>query len=811
MSQLTPARHRTGHAISTCGMLLLCLAIVLACDHQEVPAAAPPPTQTLTPTAAPSPTSTLDPAVRVDRARQALHDGDYETSIILFREALGTSENDMAPDLIAPLSRAYFLAGRHDELVRWLNTSRHLDELSDDGQALVLGLLARSYDALAEWGEAIHTYERYLELDDTAAHKVRQRIAQIYESLGQPGKALEQLEAIDISELDTSARAAILDHQAGLLAQLEDSDRVLVCLNEILTFAQDDYYRASIAHRKGQVLLQMGRRDEATAVLQEVLEEYPKTWGAYLALLALDEIDAAEITDLHRGQLLYHARQYEESIRTLDTYRLSNPYGHWSTAHYYTGLAYQRLGEYHRAAEEFDIVISRFARSVVAGDAWMAKAGSVQATADDPTGIYSAFVEQYPDHARAPEALWRAAEWLESHRDWKAAGAFYQELRLSYPNDPGADEAFFREGLVAYASGDYTGALSVWEQRPQGESPTSTVSDGAPDEGQAQWLTWTGLSKARLGDDDAAHSCWVRAARVAPDSYYGLRARDLIRDDRLALPRDTHVDVPETPVSNDDWQQIKRWISTWSQTDHEALPPLEEPLLVRRGRALWWLGWHAESMDAYRLYADGIRAEPHAILALAVHCHASDIHAMTIWCAERLLGLGDQAGAGDPPHSLLRLAYPTTYGHLVQEQAALYDLDPLLFLALIRQESRFDAYVSSWAGAVGLAQIMPETGIWIAERLGTESYRDDLLLRPSVSVRFGTLYLSWALDLFDRYWPAALAAYNAGPTRVSEWTAGELVSDPDLFYEMIPLPETKAFVKLVYENYRMYQRLGTQP
>ena len=133
-------------------------------------------------------------------------------------------------------------------------------------------------------------------------------------------------------------------------------------------------------------------------------------------------------------------------------------------------------------------------------------------------------------------------------------------------------------------------------------------------------------------------------------------------------------------------------------------------------------------------------------------------------------------------------------------------VDPLLFLALIRQESRFHPQAVSRAGALGLAQVMPETGAWIALKTG-EPYEDGLLVRPVVSVRYGMWYLAGALDLYDRNWPAALAAYNAGWTNVGKWTGGQPILDADLFYETIPLAETKAYVRLVYENYRAYQRI----
>lgn len=77
------------------------------------------------------------------------------------------------------------------------------------------------------------------------------------------------------------------------------------------------------------------------------------------------------------------------------------------------------------------------------------------------------------------------------------------------------------------------------------------------------------------------------------------------------------------------------------------------------------------------------------------------------------------------------------------EYAGHYDLDPLLMLSLIRQESLFDPQARSSAGALGLAQIMPATGEWIASQIGPEDYRESLLLRPYLNLRYSAWFLSF--------------------------------------------------------------------
>ncbi len=134
-----------------------------------------------------------------------------------------------------------------------------------------------------------------------------------------------------------------------------------------------------------------------------------------------------------------------------------------------------------------------------------------------------------------------------------------------------------------------------------------------------------------------------------------------------------------------------------------------------------------------------------------------------------------------------------------------YGFHPLFLYALIRQESLFEGFVNSSAGARGLMQIMPATGAEIAGNLGwPENYTADDLFRPLVSLRYGVDYLDRQRKLFDGNLYAALAAYNGGPGNAQEWL--ELApDDPDLFLEVIRYDETRNYLRRIYENFNIYR------
>ena len=115
-----------------------------------------------------------------------------------------------------------------------------------------------------------------------------------------------------------------------------------------------------------------------------------------------------------------------------------------------------------------------------------------------------------------------------------------------------------------------------------------------------------------------------------------------------------------------------------------------------------------------------------------------------------------------------RLRYPLRYEQIVVGHAENYELEPQLVAAVIYQESKFDADAVSASGAVGLKQLLPETGQGIADRTGGENWKPEDLKNPELNIRYGSWYLRHLIDKYGNV-ELALAAYNAGQTNVDRW------------------------------------------
>ncbi|GEM_PF-868849 len=149
----------------------------------------------------------------------------------------------------------------------------------------------------------------------------------------------------------------------------------------------------------------------------------------------------------------------------------------------------------------------------------------------------------------------------------------------------------------------------------------------------------------------------------------------------------------------------------------------------------------------------------------------------------------------------LKMMYPLWKYDIVDE--ATKELDPLLILSLIRQESAFQENARSHAGARGLMQLMPGT----ANALNGKKLKPNQLYDAGLNVKLGTKFVDRLLERYDGNVYKVLAAYNAGPLRVDEWTRRYPTDNNMMFMDLIPYKETRDYVAAILRNYYWYSKL----
>ncbi|MBN1824208.1 MAG: lytic transglycosylase domain-containing protein [Endomicrobiales bacterium] len=154
----------------------------------------------------------------------------------------------------------------------------------------------------------------------------------------------------------------------------------------------------------------------------------------------------------------------------------------------------------------------------------------------------------------------------------------------------------------------------------------------------------------------------------------------------------------------------------------------------------------------------------------------------------------------------VRLIKDAYYAESVAKYSSLYGIDPLLTASIIRIESKFSRNARSERGAIGLMQILPATADEMAEELGLEAFNAERDLEdPDTNIMIGIYYYSKLKKDFGGNKILALAAYNAGKSKVASWH----IQNPLLSFEVtdIPYKETRNYVKKIMGTYRWLKRL----
>ena len=140
---------------------------------------------------------------------------------------------------------------------------------------------------------------------------------------------------------------------------------------------------------------------------------------------------------------------------------------------------------------------------------------------------------------------------------------------------------------------------------------------------------------------------------------------------------------------------------------------------------------------------------------------------------------------------------PKKYKNFAVAYSEEFDLELALVYSVIKVESDFNDKAISKSGAVGLMQILPSTGKWIAGKLGVE-FDNETLFSPEQNIKFGCFYLRYLFNKFDDL-DSVICAYNAGEGKVLDWIEGGKLKKDKIDYQ-----ETKNYLEKVSHYYRLY-------
>jgi soluble lytic murein transglycosylase len=678
--------------------------------------------------------------------------------------------------------------------------------LDAHGNGIGLYLLARARDDAGEAAAAVEAYRAFLALSPPAGELARERAAarlrlglalartgdgaaaarelQASRQLAGGGSVwIDLLEAMALAETgDTAAvRQAVAGHEDGVVglrawrARIEaaqsagDIAQARALANQARAWASTSGTRSEFYVRAARAAIEMGDVGAGRAALRAAIDLSDSGPAAREAaeLLRVGEMTADDHLAVARA---YRAQGLHEE--SLDGYR------RWISAR--SGSPTQRSAvqlEYANAffyAQRYDDVPAalRPLGNQSAAQLLLARNEAHRGNIDDAVRIYLSESERNRGNANGAQALFLAAGTRHEAGDLARARQLYERLISEYAGRPQMGLALMRVAGIAFHEGRFADAAATWD-RYRARYPRGTHALEA--------TYWAGRAREAAGDSAGAAELYRIARAADRQSYYALRASQ-----RLGT---AFWPIPMSAAPADDAAAARR-VAVW----------------MRGIDLLRDAGFHDDaSAEADRVVgaAGADRATRYALAEALIERGYSQ-RAIRI-------GLGLQ-GSGTPDLRVLRILYPFPYRTLITEEARDRGFDPFVASALIRQESMFEARITSPAGARGLMQIMPATGRGLADAAGIGDWDGELLYQPEINVHLGTRYVAQHLQNYDNSLPSVFSAYNAGAHRVEMWKAFPEYSDEELFTERIPFRETRDYVKILTRNHAIYRGLyGEQP
>lgn len=522
--------------------------------------------------------------------------------------------------------------------------------------------------------------------------------------------------------------------------------------------------------RLGLAAAEAGQPMRSVEALRQVYYGYPTSVEGAAAAKALDQQDVAADAalapkELARAEALFQARRWSAAR---DSYEAAKPF--------MAGVERMRIdvrlaacdigeGRYREAGGHLAPLLT----GPVSEEAAFHQVAAVRGLKlkDEHRKLARAFVNRYPASPFADEVLNNLASAHIVDNEDAEADVVFREVVAKYPTGRFAERAFWKAGWWAYRLGRFTDAAALFD-RGAAQFPRSDY--------RPSWLYWSGRALAQAGDAETGVARMRLAATDYHNSYYGRLAVKRLAGQRGAAVKPTLQRQPASanvPTA----QRIALLLAAGLNT--EAM---------------------SELLYAQRVWGDSPQLQ--ATIALT-HRRLGNVRA-GINAMKRAYPQYLAAGGETLPAEILRVIFPLDYWPLLQKYAAQRNLDPYLLAALVAQESNFDPVVVSHANAFGLMQVLPSTGRGLARKVGVHPFSTKRLQEPEVNVRLGTQYFADSIRRFGGE-HFALAAYNAGDSRVAKWQRERPGMPQDEFIDDIPFPETQNYVKRILgtaEDYR---------
>ena len=601
-------------------------------------------------------------------------------------------------------------------------------------------------------------------------------------------KAVGVLEGFASRFPESTLRPAATGILAQALLQINQPERAI----QVLTAETQGVQRATSALLLARAYLQAQKLPDAARAFQDVYYNFPTAPEAPAAGENLAQLKAqlgssfptAELEALtHRAEVLFNNGRFDDARREyrqlVQVHPSASEVGGWQVAE---ARCLIRLKRGHEALDVLKALPpaesslgAEVSQARVEANAQLGDVEAMQQALDHLSQVQ-------PPSASYAFALNTVGSFYVRRGDWNTAARYYSTLAAVFPEAEETSEATWRLAWSYYLDRQADKARRAFTDHitRYPDSPHLPAS-----------LYWLG----RLAEDSGRSS----EAKV----YFSLLQRRFVHTYYAARAAERMAKFPSVPTSG--------------STSLAATIPLPKPVPAElcgsephNGALRPFLALKQLNLtDLAKSYLHDVLAqqpsEPRALLALSrLEAEAKD-YASAIFATRRLVPDYPEYDFPQLPRETWGLLFPRVFWNLVSRQARANRVDSNLVLGVIRQESAFNPRATSTANARGLMQVLPSTAGGRSQRSRLIAERQ--LYSPDYNIRVGCRYLAELIHMFHGNVEEAVAAYNAGDTRVREWLQGRSFSEPAEFVESIPFRDTRAYVEAVMRDGKIYKGL----
>jgi soluble lytic murein transglycosylase len=562
-----------------------------------------------------------------------------------------------------------------------------------------------------------------------------------------------------LQTLDFRERLAVMRLRAG------DTDGARGEYQALLSIARSSSYRAQLNYNLG-VLAQ----DPATAAsyFRTALQLDPKSRGAQAALDELVALHDPAALSFEAADARFAQNRYREALAAYTSVVRQTPTDPRAAQAYYgRGVSLVRLGQ-------------------------------------DRAGIavLESIADMFPNTSDAADGLFRGARIRETLADLDGAASVYRRLIGMPGAGARVQDAEFRLAFVQFQQGALGAASEGWRALAASVSAADT---------RAQANFWLGKALHAQGDEAGARSAWSAASQADPRGFYGLRAADWLSGAADPLARvDQTAPLVAAHADDDPAVALGAWAAGRGGDAAAAREQLFADPGLARAETLQALGLRQSAIWELGAVEGRMSDTVAAVALLGAWEQRHGLYNTALMLGYDLASMSHVSLVSGPA-AVRRLVYPLPNPLVLGQASQQMKVDPLLFSALMLQESLLDQDVESAAQARGLSQLIASTAYDAARALGTYGFHTTDLYQPKTSILLGAFTFGERLSRYgDEIFPS-LAAYNAAEFAVDGWLQSAGSSDIDTFAEAIPFTETYPYVQKIYENYRQYLELYAAP